>query len=357
MSGLRFVDRTPTPRWLCLATIACAALLAAARPAAAGGADQPNYPEDIARIKDRGTLLVAQFQGARPGFFIEDDARRYPGKLSYDADGHRVVGYDIDLAHRIASELGVTLKVVRTYPDFNAVCRAVANGEADIAISKLSVTYHRSQYVAYSHPYVTLRMGLLINRLMESQSGRGPDPAGLCNHPNARLGIIAKTSFVEFAKELFPQAQCVEYPDQETLVRAVRKGEVLAAFYEEFEIRKAIRLFPDMSIYCRETYLPGHEDSIAMAVSPASPTLLSFVNLLLAREGLVTTVDAVLGEYLPRGDASAVGVIPAACVFGAEFAALLALFLLFAAAWMVPAFRRRARRNADRRICVEGGAA
>jgi ABC-type amino acid transport substrate-binding protein len=329
------------------------ALLSAAFTAAA---DAPAFPPDIARIKERGTLVVAQFQGSRPGFFIEDDTKRYPSKTPYEADGRRLVGFDVDLAQKIASELGVQLKIVRTFPDFNAACRSVTTGGADIVISKLSVTYQRCQYVAYSRPYVTLRVGLLVNRLRESQAGRDGDPAKLCNHPSARIGIVERTSFVDFCKERFPDAQHVTYPNQDELFKAVRKGQVLAAFYDEFEIRKAFRLFPDMSIYCREAYLSGHEDLIAMAVNPQSQTLLSFVNMLLTREGLITDVDYVLTHYLPGGEASAVSAAQAPGVLGVELVTLVVLMVALGAGWMWPAYRAR-RRRAAMAAGTEGGAA
>lgn len=301
-------------------------------------------------------MLVAQFQGARPGFFIEDDKNRYPCKQPYEADGRRVVGFDVDLAQKIAAELGVQLKIVRTYPDFNAACRSVVTGETDIVISKLSVTYQRCQYVAYSRPYVTLRVGLLINRLQESQAGRAGDPVKLCNHPSAKIGIVERTSFVDFCKERFPDAQHVTYPNQDELFKAVRRGQVLAAFYDEFEIRKAFRLFPDMSIYCREAYLSGHEDLIAMAVNPQSQTLLSFVNMLLTREGLITDVDYVLTHYLPDGESSAVSASQAPGILGMELVTLAVLMVALGASWMWPAYRAR-RRCAAKTSGTEGGSA
>jgi|GEM_PF-515777 polar amino acid transport system substrate-binding protein len=260
----------------------------------------PLFPPDIRSIKDRDTLIVAQYKGFRPGFFIYDDDNRYPGTSEYRCDGHRLVGYDVDLSYRIARELGVKLKFVRAYDDFNEVCRAVARGEADIAVSKLSVTYSRAQFVRYTVPYASFRMGFLINRVAESKAHRGPDILALCNHPDARIGAIQGTSFMDFGAALLPKARLVAYPDYAALFEAAKSGHVLASFYEEFEIEKCLRTNPDMRIFCRAQYIPGKEDKIAIAVNPTNSMLLSFLNLFLEREKIQPSVDEILTDYFPQ---------------------------------------------------------
>jgi proton glutamate symport protein len=286
-----------------------ALLLVAALSGVSARSAEPTtlYPPDVQRIRDRGKLIVAQADKMRPGFFANDDERTYMSETSVlcgDAAGkpHRMVGLDIELARKLADELGVDLAIDRSPPDFDAACRAVASGQADLAISKLSITTKRAQYVHFTRPYITLRKGVLINRLEETRVRRGPEVLHLCDHPSAKVGVVGPGSFVDFAKRLFPSAQLVVFSSSEELVQAVRKGDILAAFYEEFEFARMERLFPDTPIYARLAFLKGEEDQIAIAVSPSSPTLLRFLNLYMETRNVHITVPALMERFFPYED-------------------------------------------------------
>lgn len=312
-------------------------------------ADDSLFPPDIQRIKNRDTLVVAQFKGFRPGFFVYDDEKRCPGGNAYDYEGHRLVGYDIDLSYRIAHELGVKLKFIRTFEDFNEVCRAVARGDADMGVSKLSITYNRAQFIRYSVPYARLRMGFLINRVAESKYGADRELLTLCNQRGARIGVITGTSFMDFGAEILPKATIVNYPEYQSLFDAAKKGNVLASFYEEFEIERCLRTKSDMQIFCRAQYLPDKEDRIAIAVHPDNTMLLSFVNLFLERENVQPSVDEILTRYFPPEvftDSTATTQPPAS---GAVITMLVVIFAAVAGIWLsfaVPGFRaKQAGRN------------
>ena len=87
---------------------------------------QPGAPADIARIVARGTLVVAMRAEDTPPFFYQRD-----GQLQ---------GVEVEMARALARELGVALRVDRSPTSFNAVVDAVARGQADLGLSKLSRT-------------------------------------------------------------------------------------------------------------------------------------------------------------------------------------------------------------------------
>jgi len=129
------------------------------------------FPPDIKRIKDRGKIVVAQYGGIQRGFFAFDDTREDPTRAFFIHEGRRLVGCDIFLANKIARELGVKLELDRSAEDFDSVCTLVASGQADIAISKLSITLYRAQYVRFTNPYSVLQTGILVNRVFASLDG------------------------------------------------------------------------------------------------------------------------------------------------------------------------------------------
>jgi polar amino acid transport system substrate-binding protein len=266
-----------------------------------GGKTDSIYPEDIAKIKKRGKLIVAQFGGERPGFFAYDDAKASPADSFYDYNGRRLVGFDIDLGKLLAARLGVELEIDRNYDSFNKVAEGVARGKADIAISKLSVTAGRAQFLRYTQPYISLRMGVLINRIAESSIRiKSKDPLAACRVAGVSIGVLARSSFVEHGKTIFPEAEIAGYEGQEALFKAVESGEVLAMLYDEFEIGKAMRVNPELPIYCRSVFFPRRKDDIAMAVPPRSASLLAYANLMIESENINPTVTGILEDYVPE---------------------------------------------------------
>ena len=107
--------------------------------ASLGDAHAVTYPPGIRSIKERGTLVVAVA-----------DLERYPF-FYLDQDG-ALVGADIDLARAIGQALGVAVEFNRSVATFDGVVDLVARGEADVAISKLSVTLDRALRVRFSNP-------------------------------------------------------------------------------------------------------------------------------------------------------------------------------------------------------------
>ncbi len=261
------------------------------------------YPPDIFVIKDRDTLVVAQFSGEREGFFADDSDNRLPDIFHYDSDGEKLIGFDIELAHLLATELDVELRIDRHYESFNNVAYAVAQGDADLAISKLSVTSERAQFLNYSTPYLSLKMTMLIHRMNESSIGESrTNPLFACESEGVSIGVLDNSSFVGHGKRLFPKAEIIGYPDQSSLFDAVKRGEILAILYEEYEIGKYMRKQPDLPIYCHTVELPGRSDDIAIAVAGENVTLLGFIETIITKENIHPTVQEIIENFIPEED-------------------------------------------------------
>lgn len=259
------------------------------------------YPNDMRKIKERDTLIVAQFGGERPGFFAFDDENKLPERLHLPYSNRLITGYDIEIASKVAKELGVHLKLDRSYASFNDVAQAVAEGKADMAISKLSVTTKRAQFLNYTDPYISLRMALMVNRMQESRVGtRKEEPLFAVKQKGIKIGVLGKSAFEAHGKKMFPEAELIPYENQETLFNAALQGEVLAVFYEEYEIGKYMRKRPDMAIYCYTVYMPGRKDDIAIAVAGNSITLHGFLQTFMRKEQVSTTVQELISKFIPE---------------------------------------------------------
>lgn len=251
------------------------------------------YPPDIAKVLDRGRLIVAMYYEDIPPFFF------------HDKEGH-FTGQDVDMAQGMAEALGVGLEFDRRAQSFSEIVDIVSRGEADMAISQLSRTLERAKRVIYSRPYVVLKLGLLINRLQQEKLRKtqdGPlDLMKLFNQPKAVVAVRAETSYVPFAREIFPQATIKLYPDwAPTAVGAVISGEASVGLTDETELKKYILDRPEAAIHVKTAVIDYLNDPIAIALPPGSQQLRDWVNLYLDERVPRLDADILLDKYLKLG--------------------------------------------------------
>lgn len=255
------------------------------RQLAEAGGPRTAMPPDIQRIQDRGKLIVALLGIDNPPFFMEE------------ANNVAPIGLDIKIAEGLAEALGVGLEFNRSAKTFNEVVDKVYGLEADIAISKLSRTLSRAQRVRFSQPYVTMRQGLLVNRLQLAEQSEGTQVIEAIRNFNGDVGVIQGSSYGGFIKQKFPKATIQEYPTWDDIVEAVVNGEIQAAYRDELEVKKVILKNPDAALRLQTIALTDTQDQIAMALPWDSQNLQAFVNQYLDTFNLDYNADDVLAEY------------------------------------------------------------
>jgi len=243
------------------------------------------YPPDIQKIMDRKKMIVAMYVNDIPPFYMHDEKGKF-------------YGLDVELAQDIAEKLGVEVEFKRDYKTFSEIVEGVAGHEADVAITLLSRTLDRAKKVRFTKPYIILRQGLLISRIRIARRERELTLMEILNNPNSEIGVKAGTSYVAFAKQRFPLARIREYPEWDPdIIIAVLKGEVIAAFHDEIEIKKVVIGKPETALHLQTVVLKDTEDPIAMAVPWDSVQLLSWLELYLETADLNWTTDKLLKKY------------------------------------------------------------
>ena len=138
-------------------------------------------------IRRRGVLSVGYLDDSLPYAF-------------FNAAGD-LVGLDVELAHRLASELQVRLEFVAINRD--RLVEAVENGECDLVMSGVVVTTVRASQLVFSEAYVdeTLAFIVLDDRRTDFMSWEQ-----LRARPGIRIGIPQMPYYVQKIKERLPQA-------------------------------------------------------------------------------------------------------------------------------------------------------
>jgi len=243
--------------------------------------DQRLLAPDIARIVSRGELVVAMLKVDTPPFFFFDEKGQW-------------TGLEVSLAESLAKELGVKLRINRDAGTFNAVVDLLANGKADLAISKLSRTLGRAQTISFSNSYLTLNHALILNRVKFAQIAHGRPLPEVIRKFDGTIGVIAKSSFADYARTNFPKAKVVEYPSWNDVLAALYKGDIVSAYRDEFEVKRVLKADPTVSLLLRTVTFKDLEDTLGIGVSVSDPTLLAFVNQFLAQRTEKLDINKVL---------------------------------------------------------------
>lgn len=244
--------------------------------------------EKIAQIIERGELRVGMHALDQIPFFYREN--------------QTTKGTDVELAENIAKALDVSLRLVRTADSFDGVVNQTVFGEVDLSISKISRTLARSKRVSFSSPYATFRQAFLVNRLEFAKIEEGRSLREVLINFDAKIGVIANSSFATFARQNFPEATIVEYPTYQDVVDAVIGGEVSVGYRDEFEVKKVLQSDPSLSLILRTVTFDDLVDTIGVAISLENPSLLGFVNMFLEQKYQPLSIEHLLEltEKIPR---------------------------------------------------------
>jgi polar amino acid transport system substrate-binding protein len=235
---------------------------------------------DIARIVQRGELVVAMVSVDTPPFFF--------------ARAGTLAGLEVEMAKEIASELKVKVRFDRSAKSFNEVVDIVGRQQADLGISKLSLTMARAQVVRFSEPYLILNHALVLNRLAIARMAGEKPIADVVRNFTGTIGVLADSSFVEFGMRNFPLAKIRSFAAWPDVIKAVSSGEITAAYRDEFEIKRILKSDPAFALTLRTVTLTDIKDTLSIAVGVSDPTLLAFVNQFLSQRKAKLDIHTVL---------------------------------------------------------------
>jgi ABC-type amino acid transport substrate-binding protein len=237
---------------------------------------------DIARIINRGELVVALHKNNTPPFVDEKN-----GKL---------VGVDIDIVERVGRELKVPVRYDRSSNTYDEVTELVAAGKADLGVSKLARTLKRAQSVLFSTPYMNLEHALLMNRLGFAEMAEQKTMAKAVKTFDGKIGVLAGSAWVEFAKRNFPQAVVVPYLTWPEAVNAAKTGQVVAAYRDAVEVRKIMLTDPTLAITLRTVTFNDLHSLLCVMVGSRDTVLLSFVNDIVAGQTAKLTSSELINK-------------------------------------------------------------
>lgn len=176
-------------------------------------------------IKKAGVLRVAAFDSNPPFGFL-------------DAKTRQITGLDVDVAHHIATRLGVRLELVPTNPA-NRIPLLVS-GKTDLIAANFTVTPDRAKQVDFSLPYFASGQQFIARK---GTLSKPEQLAGL------RVGADKGTTQEVTLREKYPATKVVSYDDTPLAFVALRNGNVAAITQDGSKLAALLANAPDKDKY------------------------------------------------------------------------------------------------------------
>jgi polar amino acid transport system substrate-binding protein len=216
------------------------------------------------RIKSSQTLVVGT-----TGDFPPFAANTTQGK---------VIGFDIDLAHKLANGLGLTLQLKQM--EFSKLLPAIKDGSIDIALSGITMMPSRNLDVAFIGPYATSGQSLLGKEQIISAISSNEALASA----SFRIAALQGSTSEKAAREGIPHAKVTLTTTHDQSLILLLKGDV-DAILADFPFCKVAEFrYPQHKLKALEGALTF--EPLGIAISGDDPLLQNLIqNFLLVMEG------------------------------------------------------------------------
>ena len=158
----------------------------------------------MAAIEQRGTLRVGYLPDSLPFAFSNSNAE--------------VVGLDIEMAHMLAADLGVSLTLVRLEKE--QIEDALRTGALDIVMSGLAKTASRARRWTFSDSYMDLNLGFLVPDYRRKEFAT---VTAMRRSGSLRLGVVQSDDALQhLIKTALPEVELVNLRSPREFLRGNR---------------------------------------------------------------------------------------------------------------------------------------
>lgn len=209
--------------------------------------------------------------------------------IAFELQRGRPAGIEVDLAGKLAADLGRPLRLVPLLWD--DLVPALLDDRIDVIMSGMTVTRARGLRVAFGDPYLKTGLVALVRR---SDAGRYRSPEAILN-TTGRVGVVGRTTGEKFARERLRAASVATYSRSQDAVTELRQGRIdlyisdahlIAWFASEYEADLV------------GVWTPLTDDALAWAFRLSDEALRTAANRVLASWKADGTLDATLRRWL-----------------------------------------------------------
>ena len=186
---------------LLMTLVLATGLLAA--PALAGTLDE---------IQKRGKLRVGMEPGYMPFELIDNKGQ--------------IVGFDVDMAKRMAKAMDVELELVSTAWD--GIIPALITKKFDIIMSGMTLTQQRNLKINFADPYIVIGQTILLKKSLAGSVKSYQD----LNNKKFTVASKLGTTGEQATKRMIPKAKYISYETEQEGVLELVNGKIDAFIYD-----------------------------------------------------------------------------------------------------------------------------
>ncbi len=219
------------------------------------------------------TALGSPFAAAQTRTLTMGTSPDYPPYEFYDISSGReeIVGFDIDLANRIADALGFELRVMGM--DFSGLIPALQAGRVDFVMAGMTPTEERLQNADFSDIYFEAQ-----NTIVSRQGSGLTDAAALAGkRVGVQLGSIQEGDAKSLAEE-DPSIEVVSLNKIGEIIQEIKSGRIDAAIIEDTVATGFVASNPDLEF----SVIPSDGPSGSAVAFPKGSELVEDFNQVLA---------------------------------------------------------------------------
>jgi polar amino acid transport system substrate-binding protein len=163
-------------------------------------------------IMKRGTLRV----GMEPGYM--------PFEMTNKKG--EIVGFDVDMAKRMAKAMGVELELVSTAWD--GIIPALITKKFDIIMSGMTLTQERNMKIGFASPYIVIGQSILVDKKFAGEIKSYKDLNNKKYNVASKLGTTGEQA----TKRMIPKANYISFETEQEGVMDLLNGKIDAFVYD-----------------------------------------------------------------------------------------------------------------------------
>jgi len=182
----------------------------------------------------------------------------------------KLVGFEIDVATRLAEDTGVKAEFVPT--SWDGIIPALLSGKFDVIIGGMGILPSRNLKVNFTIPYETSGMSLVANKELAGNFKTLED----FNRPEVILAVRLGATPAAAAEKFMPKAQLVKFDDESKAIQELLNGKAYAVIASAPMPAYQALKYPDkLFLPFKETFT---KEPIGFALRKGDPDTLNYFN-------------------------------------------------------------------------------
>ncbi len=217
--------------------------------------------------------------------------------MSFFDSNHKITGFDIEFATRVAAFLGKKLEI--SDMDFGAMLPALISGKVDMIGAGISITEERAKKVLFSQSYYPSGIAALVKSNPEKVSSSQPLKLGTPEDiKDRKIGVLLGSIHDTYANRDFPGSHILTFQNVPDIITALKSKKIDVAFSDHIALKDIFGKNPDLDIFAANIYTVP----IAAAFNKENNTLREKFNVFLKEIRSNGVYDDMVNRWMIKGE-------------------------------------------------------